>query len=97
MCGLPNIDVDDWMENTRYSGLYYSRSNEEQKMHPVCIWFWEVVREMSEERRAKLLQFVTGTSGVPSRGFSVLQGNGEIRLFQIHGVSMEGCMYPRAQ
>ena len=94
MCGLPNIDVDDWMENTRYSGLY----NKGKGMHQVCEWFWELVREMSEEHRAKLLQFVTGTSGVPAKGFSILQANdGEIRLFQVHGVAVETCLYPRAQ
>ena len=53
---------------------------------------------MSEEHRAKLLQFVTGTSGVPAKGFSILQANdGEIRLFQVHGVAVETCLYPRAQ
>ncbi len=62
LCGLPNIDVDDWMENTRYSGKYTG-----DKLHKVCGWFWEIVREMSEEGRAKLLQFVTGTSGVPGK------------------------------
>ena len=120
LCGLPNIDVDDWIENSRYSGIY----SEGDEMHQVCIWFWELVREMSVDRRAKLLQFVTGTSGVPgkrpisdespyvnsihiqhnlihyflAKGFSTLQGNdGEIRLFQIHGVSLNSCLYPRAQ
>lgn len=93
LCGLPNIDVDDWIENSRYSGIY----SEGDEMHQVCIWFWELVREMSVDRRAKLLQFVTGTSGVPAKGFSTLQGNdGEIRLFQIHGVSLNSCLYPRA-
>ena len=94
LCGLPNIDVDDWMQNTQYSGLY----SEGYGMHQVCVWFWEVVQEMSEDLRAKLLQFVTGTSGVPAKGFSILQGNdGEIRLFHIHGVSVQTCFYPRAQ
>lgn len=94
MCGLPHIDVDDWMANTRYSGAY----NQASYMHPICVWFWEVVKDMSEELRAKLLQFVTGTSGVPAKGFSVLQGNdGNIRLFHIHSISLSSCIYPRAQ
>jgi len=43
------------------------------------------------------LQFVTGTSGVPSRGFGVLQGNdGNVRKFTIHGVGVDVCLYPRA-
>lgn len=94
LCGLPNIDVDDWMENSRYSGVF----NNEDEMHEICVWFWEIVREMNEELRAKLLQFVTGTSGVPAKGFGILQGNdGEVRLFQIHGVRSECFPYPVAQ
>ncbi len=94
LCGLPNIDVDDWMENTCYSGVFLAES----EMHEVCSWFWEIVREMNEEVRAKLLQFVTGTSGVPAKGFGILQGaDGEIRLFQIHGVNSEYSPYPVAQ
>jgi len=94
MCGLPNIDMDDWKNNTLYTGEYdgtFGRSNP-------CTWFWEVVEDhFDNELRARLLQFVTGTSGVPSRGFSVLQGNdGNIRKFTIHGVRLETCLYPRA-
>ena len=94
MCGLPNIDMDDWKENTEYSGEYERIGGD----HDACIWFWEVVEEMDQEMRARLLQFVTGTSGVPSRGFGVLQGNdGNIRRFTIHGVDLGTCLYPRAQ
>ncbi len=94
LCGLPNIDVTDWMENTRYSGLF----QEGDDMHEVCLWFWEIVREMDDELRAKLLQFVTGTAGVSAKGFGILQGNdGDIRLFQIHGVRLESFAYPVAQ
>jgi HECT-domain (ubiquitin-transferase) len=43
------------------------------------------------------LQFVTGTSGVPSRGFSVLQGiDGNIKKFTIHGVDSRVYVLPRA-
>jgi HECT-domain (ubiquitin-transferase) len=39
----------------------------------------------------------TRTSGVPARGFGVLQGkDGNIRKFTIHGVPLHGCLYPRA-
>ena len=92
LCGLPNIDIEDWMENTLYSGRFCNAGDR------VCEWFWEVVSEMEEEMKARLLQFVTGTSGVPHKGFSILQGNdGSIRKFSIHGVSLETCLYPRAQ
>ena len=36
-------------------------------------WFWEVMGSFEKEQLARVLQFVTGTSGVPSQGFSVLQ------------------------
>ena len=42
--------------------------------HHTCVnWFWLVVREFDREQRALLLQFVTGTSRVPARGFAPLQ------------------------
>lgn len=93
MCGLPEIDMNDWMENTEYSGRFETSG----PAHEACIWFWEVVDTFDQELKARLLQFVTGTSGVPSRGFGVLQGNdGHIRRFTIHGVDLGVCLYPRA-
>jgi hypothetical protein len=94
MCGLPEIAMEDWIENTEYSGEYDDIGSD----HQSCQWFWEVVTEFDHEMKARLLQFVTGTSGVPSRGFGVLQGNdGNIRKFTIHGVALGVCLYPRAQ
>ena len=93
MCGLPTIDMDNWKENTEYSGDY----DREGPNHEVCGWFWEVVSEYDQELKARLLQFVTGTSGVPAKGFSSLQGNdGNVRRFTIHGVALETCVYPRS-
>jgi len=37
-------------------------------------WFWQIVEEYGEEMRARLLQFVTGSSRVPLQGFKALQG-----------------------
>ncbi len=57
------------------------------------LWFWEIIRGYEQEQKAKLLQFVTGTSGVPVQGFSALQGNdGNIRKFCLHG--MRSLSYP---
>jgi len=94
LCGLPEIDMDDWEANTIYSGLYEAKGKRDQ----VVTWFWQIVREdFDQEMRARLLQFVTGTSGVPSRGFSVLQGNdGNIKKFSIHGVQASTFQFPRA-
>ena len=41
---------------------------------PVVQWFWQIVESYSEELRARLLQFVTGSSRVPLQGFKALQG-----------------------
>ncbi|XP_057973292.1 E3 ubiquitin-protein ligase UPL2-like [Malania oleifera] len=74
--GLPDIDLDDMRANTEYSG--YSAAS------PVIQWFWEVVQGFSKEDKARLLQFVTGTSKVPLEGFSALQGISGSQKFQIH-------------
>ena len=75
--GLPEIDIDDWRNNTEYYGGFTCSS-------PQVVWFWRAVRSMDQEERAKLLQFATGTSKVPLEGFSALQGSSGIQKFQIH-------------
>ncbi|OAL27155.1 hypothetical protein AYO22_03786 [Fonsecaea multimorphosa] len=74
--GLPEIDVDDWKAHTEYHN-YNANS-------PQVTWFWRIVRGMSNEERAKLLQFVTGTSKVPLNGFKDLEGMQGNTLFSIH-------------
>ena len=74
--GMPDIDVDDWRNNTEYSGYTVSS--------PSIHWFWRAVRSFDQEYRAKLLQFVTGTSKVPLDGFASLQGSSGVQRFQIH-------------
>ena len=97
LCGLPTIDMADWQMYTAYEGAFKTA----QANHKVVKWFWEVVTEdFDVERQARLLQFVTGTSGVPSRGFSVLQGNdGNVRLFTLQGTDKKENKhdYPRSQ
>ncbi|KAG0131066.1 hypothetical protein HOY82DRAFT_349408 [Tuber indicum] len=74
--GLPEIDVDDWRNNTEYHN--YSASS------PQIQWFWRAVRSFDKEERAKLLQFVTGTSKVPLNGFKELEGMNGFSKFNIH-------------
>ncbi|KAL7269455.1 E3 ubiquitin-protein ligase tom1 [Rhizina undulata] len=74
--GLPEIDVDDWRNNTEYYN--YSASS------PQIQWFWRAVRSFDKEERAKLLQFVTGTSKVPLNGFKELEGMNGFSKFNIH-------------
>jgi hypothetical protein len=94
LCGLPDIDVKDWMVNSEYTGEYEKKGASSK----VCKWFWEVVGEdFDVEQRARLLQFTTGTSGVPAAGFSSLQGNdGNIRKFTINSITKQASIFPRA-
>ena len=39
----------------------------------VILWFWRLVLSFGDEKRSRLLQFVTGTSRVPMNGFRVGQ------------------------
>lgn len=74
--GLPEIDVDDWKSNTEYHN--YTAAS------PQIQWFWRAVRSYDKEERAKLLQFVTGTSKVPLNGFKELEGMNGFSRFNIH-------------
>jgi hypothetical protein len=47
-------------------------------------WFWRALRSFDQADRAKLLQFVTGTSKVPLQGFGALEGMNGVQKFQIH-------------
>lgn len=94
LCGLPDIDVNDWMKNSEYTGEYERKG----PSHKVCKWFWEVVNEdFGSEQKARLLQFTTGTSGVPVSGFAMLQGNdGNIRKFTVNSIAKSVSIFPRA-
>ena len=93
MCGLPQIDMDDWMDNTVYLGEY----EYEGRFNEVCMWFWDIVSEYDHELKARLLQFVTGTSGVPSKGFGYLTDYQGIRRFTIQSISYEIYKVPISQ
>ncbi|KAF2470719.1 uncharacterized protein BDR25DRAFT_261873 [Lindgomyces ingoldianus] len=74
--GLPDVNVDDWKNNTEYHN--YTAAS------PQIQWFWRAVRSFDKEERAKLLQFVTGTSKVPLNGFKELEGMNGFSRFNIH-------------
>ncbi|TMW53549.1 hypothetical protein DOY81_001313 [Sarcophaga bullata] len=76
MCGIQNIDVKDWRENTLYKGDYHQN-------HIIIQWFWRAVLSFSNEMRSRLLQFVTGTSRVPMNGFKELYGSNGPQMFTI--------------
>ncbi|WFD30722.1 HECT-type E3 ubiquitin transferase [Malassezia sp. CBS 17886] len=74
--GLPDIDVDAWKNNTELQG--YKSSD------PMVQWWWRAVRSFDQTQKAKLLQFITGTSKVPLEGFAHLQGVQGTQRFNIH-------------
>lgn len=70
LCGMQEIDVDDWQRHTMYKKCVPVGPG----AAPQIAWFWRVVRELDHEQRSRLLQFVTGTCRVPVGGFIALTG-----------------------
>uniref|UniRef100_A0A5F8H1N4 HECT-type E3 ubiquitin transferase n=1 Tax=Monodelphis domestica TaxID=13616 RepID=A0A5F8H1N4_MONDO len=88
ICGLGKIDVSDWKVNTRLKHCTPDSN--------IVKWFWKAVEFFDEERRARLLQFVTGSSRVPLQGFKALQGAAGPRLFTIHQIDASTNNLPKA-
>merc|ERR1711959_767883 len=67
LCGIEELDAADWQTHSvRHEGL------------AVEVWdrFWNVVKAMSQQQRAQLLEFVTGSPTLPAGGFQSLPGYG---------------------
>ncbi|KAJ8283657.1 hypothetical protein COCON_G00025070 [Conger conger] len=88
VCGLGKIDINDWKSNTRLKHCTPDSN--------IVKWFWKAVESYDEERRARLLQFVTGSSRVPLQGFKALQGAAGPRLFTIHQIDASTNNLPKA-
>ncbi|KPP77428.1 E3 ubiquitin-protein ligase SMURF1-like [Scleropages formosus] len=89
--GLGKIDLNDWKANTRLKHCA-ADSN-------VVKWFWQAVECFDEDRRGRLLQFVTGSTRVPLQGFKALQGStgsAGPRLFTIHLIDANTDNLPKA-
>ncbi|XP_045168774.2 E3 ubiquitin-protein ligase HECW2-like isoform X2 [Mercenaria mercenaria] len=76
IAGTVEIDINDWRKNTEYRSGYHN-------LNQVIIWFWEAIEKFDNERRLRLLQFVTGTSSIPYEGFAALRGSNGPRKFCI--------------
>lgn len=72
-----DIDVSDLRRNTLYGGVYTIGDDKEE--HPTVKLFWQVMEQMSNEERQKVLRFVTSTSRAPLLGFSHLNPRFSIR------------------
>lgn len=88
ICGIPEINVEDWQINTIYNG--YSRNSRN------IVWFWRAVSGFTPDEKAKLLQFCTGSTRVPFDGFIKLQGNSGTQKFSIHKISSDSVRLPSA-
>jgi len=76
--GITEIDVNDWRAHSDYRK--YTADDQ------VIKWFWKAVETFDNEKRARLLQFVTGTSRIPVNGFKDLHGSDGPRRFCIEKV-----------
>lgn len=81
LCGMQEIDVDDWQRHAIYR--HYTKFSKQ------VVWFWQFVRAADNEKRTRLLQFVTGTCRVPVGGFGELMGSNGAQLFCIEKVGKE--------
>jgi len=81
LCGNPTIDVMDWRKHTLYRG--YSNSDK------LIQWFWKTVEGFSQDQRALLLQFSTGSRRCPVDGFKALpSSDGRRQLFTIQALAV---------
>ncbi|XP_062872237.1 itchy E3 ubiquitin protein ligase b isoform X2 [Trichomycterus rosablanca] len=87
LCGMQEIDMADWKKNTIYR--HYTPNSKQ------IVWFWEFVKEMDNEKRMRLLQFVTGTCRLPAGGFSNLMGSNGPQKFCIEKTGKENWL-PRS-
>ncbi|XP_060679614.1 NEDD4-like E3 ubiquitin-protein ligase WWP1 isoform X1 [Hemiscyllium ocellatum] len=81
LCGMQEVDLTDWQRNTVYR--HYTRNSKQ------IIWFWQFVKEMDNEVRLRLMQFVTGTCRLPLGGFAELLGSNGPQKFCIEKVGKE--------
>ncbi|XP_063311790.1 E3 ubiquitin-protein ligase Itchy homolog [Pelobates fuscus] len=87
LCGMQEIDLNDWQRSTIYR--HYTRTSKQ------IVWFWQFVKDIDNEKRMRLLQFVTGTCRLPVGGFADLMGSNGPQKFCIEKVGKENWL-PRS-
>lgn len=65
-----DIDVSDLRRNTLYGGVY--TIGDDNQEHPTVQLFWNVMENLPNEDRQKVIRFVTSTPRAPLLGFSHL-------------------------
>ncbi|XP_066933998.1 E3 ubiquitin-protein ligase wwp-1-like [Clytia hemisphaerica] len=81
LCGMQEYDIEDWQRNTVYRN--YAKNSKQ------VMWFWQAIKSFDHEKRARLLQFVTGTCRLPVGGFAELIGSNGPQKFCIEKVGKE--------
>ncbi|KAG3120564.1 hypothetical protein PI125_g1066 [Phytophthora idaei] len=96
MCGVPSIDVEDWKKHTDFKFFTHNFPTELELNN--IEWFWEVVEDMRNEDRVRLLQFATGTSRVPAQGFKgLISSDGRVRRFNVaFAGANQSFLFPKA-
>lgn len=79
--GVQEFDITDWYKHTIYKN-YTTNSKQ-------ILWFWQVVKDIDNEKRSRLLQFVTGSCRLPLGGFAHLVGSNGPQKFCIDKVGNE--------
>jgi len=62
-----DINIADMEANTEFQNGFSDSSQ-------VVIWFFDIIRAMSQDQQKLLLKFITGTTKVPVGGFAHLYG-----------------------
>lgn len=80
----------DWQAHTNVGMLGHDATQEQQ----IVGWFWVVVDAFDQRKRSRLLQYVTGSSGVPFEGFAALTSlDGMLQPFTIQLVDIAAKTY----
>lgn len=66
VCGEQHIDMADLRQHCKYEDGYTGKE-------PQIAWFWQAVDSMDEAQRRALLQFWSGSDGMPAEGFGSLE------------------------
>jgi E3 ubiquitin-protein ligase HUWE1 len=66
VCGEQHIDISDLRAHCKYEDGYTGKE-------PQIAWFWQAVDSMDESQRRAMLQFWSGSDGMPAEGFGSLE------------------------
>ncbi|KAG2432997.1 hypothetical protein HXX76_008725 [Chlamydomonas incerta] len=62
VCGEQRIDVQDLKRHCKYEDGYTGKED-------IIAWFWDVAESFDDVQRRQLLQFWSGSDGMPAEGF----------------------------